>query len=169
MLLLGVRIDIKDFCQSCSRLRNVRRASEMLSIAERAKRYIYSARRPIHRLQRDVKEIRKFEHPNAFTARMRLLIASPPLSPASADVLNAAIGICGERLFDEPYVLLLDSMALVGPIAAAEAFVVLSEDSHMTEELKCIRSAFEAVCARYPNIFFTEARTLLAKQNSARP
>ncbi|WP_152565262.1 hypothetical protein [Caballeronia glathei] len=147
---------------------NLRRPSKMLAIAERVKLHIYAAHRPIRRLQRDVIDIERFEHPDAFTARLRLLTASPPLSSASADVLDAVIGICEERLFDEPYLLLLDSMALLGPIAAAEALVLLSGDSHMTEELKSIVNAIEAVCERYPTIFFIEARTLLTRHGSVK-
>ncbi|CAB3763164.1 hypothetical protein LMG29542_04517 [Paraburkholderia humisilvae] len=136
-----------------------------LPIAERAKLYIYAAPGPIRRLERDVKDIGRFEGPGGLTSCLRLVVASPPLSPASAGVLDAAIGVCGERLFSDPYIMLLDSMALVGPIAAAEAFVLLTADSSMTEELQSICTAFLAVFEQYPDFFLAEARAALAKHN----
>jgi hypothetical protein len=136
----------------------------MLAITERAKLYIYAAARPIRRLERDVDDIGRFEGAGALTPQVRLLIASPPLLPASADILNAAIRVCGERLFDDPYRLLLDSMALLGPIAAAEAFVLLTGDSRMTDEVRAIGQAFEAIFDRYPEIFLSNTRAFLLKQ-----
>jgi hypothetical protein len=140
----------------------------MLSIAERAKRYIYAADRPIRRLERDVHDIRRFERPGVFSEQVRLLIASPPLLPASAAILNVAASVCGERMFDDPYRLLLDSMALLGPVAAAEAFVLLAGDSLMTDEMQAIDDAFVAVFARYPDTFLPHTRAFLAKHWPAR-
>jgi hypothetical protein len=144
------------------------RNAEVSAITERAKLYIYASARPIRRLERDVGDIRRFEGAGVFSAQVRLVIASPPLLPASADILNAAVSVCGERLFDDPYRLLLDSMALLGPVAAAEAFVLLAGDSSMTDEVQAVGDAFEAVFDRYPETFLSSTRAFLVKHWPAR-
>jgi hypothetical protein len=139
------------------------RTPGMRAIAQRAKLYIYAAERPIQRLERDVENIGQFLKPRTLTPQLQLLIASPPLMPASARLLDTVANVCGERLFSYPYVLLLDSMAVIGPIAAARAFVMLTECSRMTKELQGISDGFMAVFAQYPDMFLAEARAVLKK------
>jgi hypothetical protein len=141
----------------------------MRAIAERAKLYIYAADRPIRRLARDVDAIGRFEGQGVLAAQLRLMFASPPLSPASAGILDAAVAICGERLFIDPYILLLDSMALVGPIAAAEAFVLLIAELDVTGEIQDFASAFIKIFELYPDTFLADAQKVLAKYRTKSP
>ncbi|CAB3745829.1 hypothetical protein [Paraburkholderia humisilvae] len=134
---------------------------------ESAKLYIYAYDRPISRLALDVLDIERFEGPGMLTPQLRLTVAAPPLVPASADILRAAVELCGSRLFEQPYRLLLDSMGLVGPRAAAEVFVLLIGESGLTEEVETIGGAFIAVFDRYQGTFLRDAREWLALHSTS--
>ncbi|HVE08012.1 MAG TPA: hypothetical protein VNE00_12230 [Paraburkholderia sp.] len=136
-------------------------AGQLREVSERARLFIYATSKPIRRLVRDVADIGRFDGPGALTPQLRLTLAAPPLVPASAEILEAAVRICGNRLFAQPGRMLLDSMALLGPIAAAEAFILLMADSQLTAELKVLGDAFVSVFERHPRIFLEGTRRLL--------
>jgi|ERR1700754_52226 hypothetical protein len=135
-------------------------------LAERAKRFIYLTNLPISRLARDVDDIARFEAPGPLTPHMRLIVADAPLTPASADILDAMARVWGDRLFAEPNQLLLESMALLGPIAAAEAFLVLSGELTLEADLRATEEAFASVFVRHPDVFLADTRKLLMTYSS---
>jgi hypothetical protein len=134
---------------------------QLRSVAERAKLAIYATARPIGRLLHDVEDISRFDGPGILTPQLRLALASPPLLPASAEILDAASRVYGWGLFNDPFRLLLDSMALLGPIAAAESFIFLMNDSNLTAELLEIGDAFGSVFERHRGFFLARTRATL--------
>jgi hypothetical protein len=131
------------------------------AVTESVKLFIYATRRPIDRLLRDVDDIGSFDGPGAITPQLRLTLAAPPLLPASEAILNAVSRILGWRFFEAPYRLLLESMALIGPVAAAEAFILLMDESPMTSELQEIGIAFASVFERHADVFLARTRETL--------
>jgi len=136
-------------------------ANQLRVVSERARLFIYATGKPIRRLARDVDGISRFDGPGSLTPQLRLTLAAPPLVPASAEILDATVRICGSRLFVLPGRMLLDTMALLGPIAAAEAFILMMADSRLTTELKLLGDAFVSVFERHPRIFLEGTRRLL--------
>jgi hypothetical protein len=127
-------------------------------VTERAKLAIYATARPISRLLHDVEDVSRFDGPGVLTPQLRLALASPPLVPASAEILDVVSRVYGWELFNGASRLLLDSMALLGPIVAAETFILLMDDSILTAELREMGDAFMSVFERHRGFFLARTR-----------
>ncbi|MBU6486194.1 MAG: hypothetical protein KGQ57_00025 [Burkholderiales bacterium] len=114
--------------------------------ADRVTLFIYAPNRPL-------------------TPQLRLTCAFPPLTPPAAAVIDAAVRVWGHDLFSiDGGRMLVRTLALMGPVAAAEGFVLQMDlpEHRMTDRTLETGDAFKAVFARYPDAFLQGARDVLA-------
>jgi hypothetical protein len=133
-------------------------------LAIRIRTFIYAWNGPISRLSRDVPDIERFlVAKGPLTPQLRLACEWPQLTPASAALIDVAVGVWGFRLqTTRSGRFLVGAMASAGPIAAAETFLLAR--SHGAEEslqLKATVDAFATVFAHYPEAYLEPSKQLL--------
>lgn len=135
-------------------------------LAIRIRTFIYVWNRPISRLARDIPDIGRFAAASGpLTPQLRLACEWPPLTRASAALIDAAVGIWGFKLqTTRSGRFLIGAMASAGPIAAAETFLLArSQGSGGSLQLKATVDAFAAVFARYPEVYLEPSKQVLRR------
>jgi len=102
-------------------------------------------------------------------------MASPELTPPAREILQLTLQMFGERLFTRPSSRLLKRYAVDGPIATAEAMLLMDHSDRLRalyndRILHPVRGlafynelldGFESVFARHPRVFLARARQIL--------
>jgi hypothetical protein len=139
-----------------------RHDDEMRDLLRRAKFYIWSAEIPLGRPERRDETMRRFAEVAPTSRQSRPVTTTPDMAPASVEIVQAAVRSLGWRLFSLPWFLLLDSMAEIGPIAAAEAFILLDDgNTHPFIEIEDLKTAFLSVFEQHPDVFMAETKQVL--------
>jgi hypothetical protein len=139
---------------------------EAIALAERLKMFIFTFDRPVARLARDVDDAVGFEGSGPLTPQLRLVMASPPLRPPAAAIVESTVRVWGRSLFEtKSGRLMARILAILGPVGAVEKVLTTIDDRIGRLPLRLLETgdAYRAVVARYPDAWLAEARGLLAR------
>ncbi|MEM5440131.1 hypothetical protein [Paraburkholderia diazotrophica] len=136
-------------------------------LISRVKIFVFAYRRPVDRLFLDIEDATLYEWSDVqpLTPQLRLVQASPPLTPVSAAVVSTVVAIWGPDLFTtNAGRSLVHVIAADGPIAAAKriAMGLLDEDRHDARWDQTI-DALKALVALHPTVFLRPASIALQR------
>ncbi|MDQ7979857.1 hypothetical protein QYH69_21695 [Paraburkholderia sp. SARCC-3016] len=133
----------------------------------RVKIVVFAHKRPVERLCLDIEDVTLYEMSDVqpLSPQLRLVQASPPLTPVSAAVVSTVVAIWGPDLFTTAAGRrLVHVIAADGPIAAAEriAMGLLDEDRHDARWHRTV-DALKALVALHPTVFLRSASIALQR------
>jgi hypothetical protein len=99
---------------------------------------------------------------------IRLLDAFPPLTPVAAAIVDQVAQTFSWSIFQDPYSLLLEAMAVGGPIALAEALVVMFSHVPFPPQISTLINKLSELLCEHPTVHLREARELLESVFSRR-
>ncbi|WP_321944878.1 hypothetical protein [Burkholderia cenocepacia] len=134
--------------------------------ADRVRLFVYACQLPLARLARDVDDIARFANDaGSMSPHVQLVRDDPPLTAASAAVVDALVRVWGEDLFrSADGQRLMAMLASLGPLDTAEfvlrgAHPILNGSAQMAKTDVALR----AVLAAHPAAFLGAARALLGR------
>jgi hypothetical protein len=137
-------------------------------LATEITRFIYGYNRPPCRLQRDVREHFWADTEAVAISPIHLLDAFPPLTPLAAAIVDLVAQTLGWRIFLDPYSQLLEAMAVGGPIALAEALVVVFGHVSFPPPISTLIDKLSELLCEQPTVHLRKVRTLLDAVFSSR-